>query len=78
MRRYMVFGGDHYYPCGGMHDYKESFDDRDEAREYANSLLVEKPVILSDGPVIGRDGEPYMRQECDWAHVYDAEEGTYA
>ena len=26
MNKYIVFGGDYYYPIGGMNDKKESFD----------------------------------------------------
>lgn len=34
MKRFAVFAGDVYYPCGGWNDYRESFDTLDEARRY--------------------------------------------
>lgn len=30
-KRYYLFGGDQYYPCGGMADFVESFDVLDDA-----------------------------------------------
>ena len=35
-KRYMVFEFDCYYPIGGLCDCSKSFDDLDEATEYAN------------------------------------------
>jgi hypothetical protein len=32
MKRYMVFGGDYYYPRGGMNDLLESCDSVEEVR----------------------------------------------
>ncbi len=31
MKRYWLFGGDSYYPNGGMGDFRGSFDSREEA-----------------------------------------------
>lgn len=33
MRRFMLFGGDHYYPVGGWHDFRKWCDTLEEARE---------------------------------------------
>lgn len=35
MKRYLLFAGDCYYPCGGWSDFRGSFDNLDEARELA-------------------------------------------
>jgi hypothetical protein len=32
MKRYLVFDGDHYYPCGGWSDFRMDFDTLEEAR----------------------------------------------
>lgn len=31
MKRFLAFGGDEFYPCGGMYDFKGDFDSLDEA-----------------------------------------------
>lgn len=33
MKRYWLFGGSTYYPCGGMMDFVDSFDTLGEATE---------------------------------------------
>lgn len=35
--RYLVFGGDRYYPNGGMRDFAGSFETQDVAENYAKS-----------------------------------------
>ena len=35
MKRYLLFGGDTYYPTGGMNDFCGSFDTIEEAEECA-------------------------------------------
>jgi hypothetical protein len=32
-KRFLVFAGDGYYPCGGFNDYKGTADTLDEAKE---------------------------------------------
>jgi hypothetical protein len=34
MKRYLVFCGDNYYPCGGWHDFQKGFDTVGEAKDY--------------------------------------------
>jgi hypothetical protein len=36
-KRFLVFAMDRYYPSGGIDDVKKSFDDADEAIEFAKS-----------------------------------------
>ncbi len=38
MKRYLIFGGDQYYPCGGWRDYRGNFDDLEEAKIFTLSL----------------------------------------
>lgn len=33
IKRFVVFAGSQYYPCGGYHDYKYSFDTLEEAEK---------------------------------------------
>ena len=34
MKRYLLFMGMHYYPCGGWEDFKDSFDTIEEAQQH--------------------------------------------
>lgn len=34
MKRYWLFAGENYYPCGGMRDFKGAFDSPEEARAH--------------------------------------------
>ena len=36
-KRYLLFGGDTYYPCGGMSDLSGSFDTLEAAEESAKN-----------------------------------------
>ena len=36
MKRYIVFAGDTYYPCGGIEDYVGAFDSLEEAKDKAS------------------------------------------
>jgi len=38
-KRYWLFGGGNYYPCGGMEDFIESFDELNDAIYYMNGWL---------------------------------------
>lgn len=59
--RYLVFGGDDYYPAGGAHDIKGRFDDLDTARELCVKLRT--PAEWGTPP-------------CDWVQIYDVLEGV--
>ncbi len=34
MKAYLLFTGEHYYPNGGMNDYRGEFDSFDEAKSF--------------------------------------------
>jgi hypothetical protein len=38
MKRYLVFAYGAYYPGGGWSDFRKSFDDKESAIEYADSI----------------------------------------
>ena len=38
MKRYLLFSGKQYYPCGGWDDFDGSFDSAAEAHNKANQL----------------------------------------
>ena len=40
MKRYWLFGGNSYYPNGGMGDFRGSFDSREEAIEAGKAIKV--------------------------------------
>lgn len=40
MNRYHVFAGDNYYPSAGKGDYKASFSEYDEAKEYIEESVL--------------------------------------
>ena len=42
MKRYLLFGGDKYYACGGVKDLKGSFDTASEAMERFTSYAPEE------------------------------------
>ena len=37
MKKYMLFGGDQYYPLGGMSDFIDSYDDTEKLLEHVRS-----------------------------------------
>lgn len=39
MKRYLLFGGNNYYPLGGWGDFKESFDSIEEAKTVAEERI---------------------------------------
>lgn len=42
MKRYMVFAFNHYYPCGGMSDFIESYDTWKNAKDSIRRLKEAK------------------------------------
>lgn len=59
--RYLVFGGQEYYPAGGMDDFVASFDDLEQA--VARMRQLNEP-------------DKWGYRSCEWCHVYDVQEGT--
>jgi len=41
MRRFVVCGGVTYYPKGGMEDFLDSFDDREQAIAFAKGFMAD-------------------------------------
>lgn len=39
-KKYHVFSGASYYPCGGSYDYNQSFISQDDALEFVKSLKL--------------------------------------
>lgn len=59
MKRYLCFACEEYYPGGGMNDFREEFDDLEEAKKWFKTISyphpgchiydqVEKKIILQD------------------------------
>jgi hypothetical protein len=46
LKRYLVFGHDAYYPCGGWSDFEGSTDDLDEAIAYCKSSRCDLTDII--------------------------------
>lgn len=38
IKRWAVFAGENYYPCGGMGDFQASFDTQEEAETFSKGL----------------------------------------
>lgn len=53
--RYLVFAGQYYYPSGGWDDYRAQFDNLDEARSYAKSLIKFEQSYLGGWINVGED-----------------------
>lgn len=45
MKRYLVFGGLHYYPGGGGEDFRNDFDELEEAKLYATEFEVGREIM---------------------------------
>ena len=64
MKRYLVFGGDVYYPIGGAYDLKGNFDTIPEAKRKFNDFINDKKKIYPPDDVF----------DFVWANIYDQEE----
>ena len=65
LKRYLVFGGKHYYPNGGFGDLITFFEDKEEAKnEVASQLRNEK--LPEDNDWVW----------FDWGQVVDIETGN--
>jgi hypothetical protein len=65
MNRYVVFGGDYYYPCGGWSDFRSSWERPEDACAEAERLVAHEEVTVGS--------YTFNRSECDWVHVIDVE-----
>ena len=75
MKRFIVFGGDNYYPTGGAGDCIGSFDTKDEAVEHVNKWTEDEiqnvmKVHKTDRNAILRS---WMKPDIWWT-VFDQEE----
>lgn len=61
MKRYLVFGHDVYYPCGGINDLIGSFETEEEINEYFTEKMNNKEKYFS---------------ECDYYQVLDIQTGN--
>ena len=61
-KRFLVFGGNGYYPDGGWQDFRYSFDDLNHAIEFCK-LLYGTRVYHDDGPY----------GKYDWFQIADLE-----
>ena len=66
MNRYVVFGGDYYYPCGGWSDFRAAYPAKEDALEEAKRLVAHEEVTVGS--------YTYNRAECDWVQVVDMDE----
>jgi len=41
MKKYLVYGGDDYYPCGGMNDFLGDYDDQEGAISKCNDYCID-------------------------------------
>lgn len=60
MKRYAVFAGEQYYPCGGWGDYQGSYDTHDEAFAAAGAGKSDwfEVVDLTLGVEVTKQGDP--------------------
>ena len=68
MNRYIVFGGDYYYPVGGWSDFRSSWERAEEAIGEADRLTAHEEVTVGS--------YTFNRSECDWVQVVDVETGS--
>lgn len=72
MNRYIIFGGEYSFAQGGWHDFRGSRPDKNQAMEFATSLIgtdfVGRGVLGND--IEGRDK---LNNEFQWAHVIDTQ-----
>lgn len=61
MKRFMVFAGDSFYPCGGTNDFVADFDTIYEVKDFLYDNVCRKDA----------------NYEYDWANYYDSVEGTF-
>lgn len=63
MKRFLLFGGDQFYPRGGGEEFLGSFTDLDGAVAHVRSLISQEKEPFESGDMI-----------CKWAKVWDTED----
>lgn len=56
MKAYLLFAGENYYATGGVNDFKEEFEDREECIKKGFKLLTSSKY----------------EESCDWFQVVDS------
>lgn len=64
--KYLVFGGEYYYPSGGGNDLLESFVDLSLAKKYAEEKIGSR-VILRKATEDWDSDDAY---DVEWTHVF--------
>ena len=65
MKRFLLFGFDTYYPCGGMEDFFGDFDTLDEAKKFPPRHGRNNYQIFDT-----QDKVCHMRSEINWSSEY--------
>jgi hypothetical protein len=64
MKRYLMFAGSHYYPCGGWEDFKGCYDTVEEAEAAARAEKEDWTQVVDTAPG-GGVWDPAYQQEPD-------------
>ena len=83
MKRYLLFAGDNYYPCGGWNDFEGSFDTKEEIKIEERFYQIWERKHFPEGKSGDKAYEKQLQprvcgytvngKECDWYHVIDTE-----
>lgn len=57
MKRYLTFGGSNYYPCGGMGDFIESFDNLEDAKQSVLNIFDWCQILDNQTGTVWNDDE---------------------
>ena len=68
MKRYLVFFGANYYPCGGMYDFLNDFDTIEECKKAIDDKIKEDFNQWDS-----LEEHIKYQWEYSWAHIYDTE-----
>lgn len=67
VKRFVVFFGDYYYPCGGITDKKGDFDTFDEAKELLKSKKFDWHEIWDLETNDSYQSEEPIINSADWS-----------
>jgi hypothetical protein len=68
MKRFLVFSGSDYYPCGGFDDFTGGYDTLDAAIEALRAARSDWGQVIVDGTIIARSRDSY-RAPFTWGLV---------
>ena len=72
MKRYMLFAGDHYYPSGGMNDYRGDYDTLEMAIRSTGRCDWWHVYDTKNQDTVTGDSCGYGEHVFEWAREYDA------